>query len=167
MIRALSIIARPLAVAALAAMPMGAHAAQITVRASANVIKPLILSRKQDMTFGQILLSPAPGTRTVSISQAGILSCGAGLTCSGVTRPAIFNASGTKSQRVIITAVASDLVSPTGATVRFTPNAPPSVTLANSGNPGTDFTVGGSITINENTPDGLYSGNIELTADYQ
>ena len=51
--------------------------------------------------------------------------------------------------------------------MRFTPTAPASVTLVNSGNPGRDFNVGGSITIPSTATDGVYSGVIEVTVDYQ
>ena len=48
----------------------------------------------------------------------------------------------------------------------FSPNAPATVTLTNSGAPGTNFNVGGSISIAPATVDGLYVGNIEVTVDY-
>ena len=68
----------------------GARAASITAQAQANVVKPLTFTSKQNLDFGTILLG-APGTSTVSLSMAGVLSCGAGLTCSGAPSPAIFN----------------------------------------------------------------------------
>ena len=49
----------------------------------------------------------------------------------------------------------------------FTPNAPASVNLTNSGAPGTNFSVGGSIIITPTTTDGVYTGNINVTVDYQ
>jgi len=90
------------------------------------------------------------------------------LICTGVARPAIFNVSGTKSQLVRVYAAPSDLVNAAnGATIRFTPIAQASVTLTNSGAPGTDFGVGGSIALTSTTSDGLYSGTVEVTVDYQ
>jgi len=145
----------------------GARAATISAPAKVNVVKPLVFTSKQNLDFGTILLGAA-GTSTVSLSMAGVLSCGTGLTCSGTPLPAIFNVQGSNGQVVRITAVASDLTNSTdGSKLRFTPVAPASVTLTNSGAPGKDFNLGGSIAIPSTTTDGTYSGNIEVTADYQ
>lgn len=162
------IIAGLLAIAVLAAVPnAGVRAATVTAKASAKVVKPLTFMAKQDLDFGQIILG-GTGTQTVSLSGAGVLSCAAELTCSGATRPAIFNVSGSNGQVVRIFAASSDLVNATdGSTMRFVPTAPASVTLVNSGSPGLDFNVGGSITIPSTATDGVYSGVIEVTVDYQ
>jgi spore coat protein U-like protein len=144
-----------------------ARAASITASVNANVVKPLVFTSKQNLDFGTVLLGAA-GTSTVSLSMAGVLSCGSGLTCSGATRPAIFNVQGSNGQVVRITAVASDLTNAAdGSTLRFTPIAPASVTLTNSGAPGKDFNLGGSIAIPSTTTDGTYTGNVVVTAEYQ
>ena len=39
-------------------------------------------------------------------------------------------------------------------------------TLTNSGAPGTNFNVGGQITILPTTAEGVYSGNMDVTVDY-
>jgi spore coat protein U-like protein len=156
-----------LLIALLAVMPAaGARAATITAQVNANVVKPLVFTSKQNLDFGTILLG-STATSTVSLSITGVLSCGTGLTCSGATRPAIYNVQGSNGQVVRITAVASDLTNSTNGTkLRFTPVAPTSVTLTNSGAPGKDFNVGGSIAIPATTTDGIYTGNIEVTVDY-
>jgi hypothetical protein len=75
---------------------------------------------------------------------------------------------GTNNQVVQIFAVASPLTNANdGTTLSFTPNAPATTTLTNSGAPGTNFNVGGSIVITPTTTDGVYSGNINVTVDYQ
>jgi hypothetical protein len=155
-------------IALLAAGPAaGVRAATITAPARASVVKPLVFTSKQNLDFGMVMLG-APGPSTVSLSMAGVLSCGAGLTCSGLARPAIFNLQGSNGQVVRITAVASDLTnSADGSKLRFTPVAPASVTLTNSGFPGRDFNLGGSIAITSTTTDGTYTGNIVVTAEYQ
>ena len=157
-----------LLIALLVAMPAGGlRAATITGAGKVNAVKPLVFTSKQNLDFGTILLGGA-GTSTVSLSMTGVLSCGAGLTCSGATLPAIFNVQGSNGQVVRITAVASDLTNAAdGSKLRFTPVAPASVTLTNSGAPGKDFNVGGSIAIPSTTTDGTYTGNIEITAQYQ
>jgi spore coat protein U-like protein len=52
-------------------------------------------------------------------------------------------------------------------TLVLTLDAPSTITLTNSGAPGSNFSVGGSITLSSTTPDGTYSGTITITADYQ
>ena len=156
------------ALAFLGVVPIGvAQAAQTTIQASAKVVKSLELSSKQNLDFGTITLSGTPGTYTVSLSIAGVLSCPSGATCSGVAQPAIMNASGSKGQVVVISVAPSNLVNTVdNSTIPFTPVAPASVTLTNSGTPGKDFNVGGSIDI-PSTADGSYSGNVVVTANYQ
>ena len=162
------IIAKLAALALLGVVPFGhVQAAQTTIQASAKVVKSLELSSKQNLDFGTITLSGTPGTYTVSLSMAGVLTCPSGATCAGAPMPAVMNASGSKSLSVRITVAASNLVnSVDGSTLSFTPNAPASLTLTNSGAPGTDFNIGGSIAI-PSTADGTYTGNIVVTADYQ
>ena len=161
-------IARLMALALLAVSAMApAWAASTNVKVKVKVVKPLVLTVKQQLEFGQILLSGAVGTSTVSLSAAGVLSCGSGLICSGVSRPAIFNVTGSGGQVVRIVASASELTNAAdGSKLSFTPIAPASVTLTNSGNQGLDFGVGGSISI-PSTAEGIYSGPIEVTVDYQ
>jgi hypothetical protein len=156
------------ALALFGVVPVGhAQAAQTTISASAKIVKSLELSSKQNLDFGTITLSGTPGTYTVSINLAGQLSCPTGATCSGVAQPAIINAQGSQGQVVIISVANSNLVNAVdNSTIAFTPVAPASVTLTNSGFPGKDFNVGGSIAV-PSTADGTYSGNVVVTANYQ
>jgi Mat/Ecp fimbriae major subunit len=160
-------VLRLAALALLGAMPLApVEAAQVTIQANANVVKALTFTSKQDLDFGTVMPA-ASGTTTVSMSMAGAITCPATATCTGAARPAIFNVQGTNKGTVRVIAAASDLVNAAnGSTMRFTPAAPATVTLTNSGAPGTDFNVGGSIAI-PSTADGTYVGNIEITVDYQ
>jgi len=156
------------ALALASAVPLGnAHAASTTIQANAKVVKPLTLAGKQNLDFGTITLSGSTGTYTVAISQAGSITCPSGATCAGTARPAILNVQGSNAQVVRITVANTNLVnSVDGSTIPFTPDAPPTITLTNSGAPGRDFNVGGSIAV-PSTADGTYSGNVEVTVDYQ
>ena len=144
-----------------------AQATQTNIQASANVVKSLTLTKKQDLDFGTVTLSGTPGTYTVSLSQAGALTCPSGATCAGAPTPGIMNVQGSNQQVVRITVASANLVNALdGSTIAFTPNAPASVTLTNSGAPGKDFNIGGSIAI-PSTADGTYTGNVSVTVDYQ
>jgi hypothetical protein len=169
MSRLSKITAKLLAVAVLAMLPFGtAQATTATATATVKVVKPLTLTAKQDLDFGQIIMVNVSGSSSVSISQAGALTCGTGLSCSGITNAAIFNVTGTNNQLVHIYAAASSLINAqNGTTIAFTPNAPSSVMLTSSGAPGNDFNVGGTIVIPSTVTGGLYSGIVDITVDYQ
>jgi len=145
-----------------------AQAAQTTIQVNATVLKALTFTAKQDLDFGTVVMSGAPGTFTVSMSLTGVVTCPAGYTCSGTPAPAIMNVTGSNGGIVQITALPSDLVnSADGTKIRFTPLTPATITLTNSGNPGKDFNVGGSIAIPSTATGGLYTGTVEVTVDYQ
>jgi hypothetical protein len=136
--------------------------------AKARVLRPLQLTSKQNLDLGTIVLSgAAPFTATVGIDKTGTFTCGAAVTCSGTHQYAIYNVSGTKSQPVTIAAGAVTLTDTAGDTLTLTPDFNSTVTLSNSGAPGDDFNVGGSITVKDTTPDGVYTGTFKVTADYQ
>jgi hypothetical protein len=142
-----------------------AGAATVTVKAKVSVNKPLTFASKQNLDFGTIM--PATTGSTVSISMTGVRTCPTGATCTGAAKPAIFNVAGSNGQVVRIVTAPSDLANAAnGSTIRFTPIAPASVTLTNSGSPGKDFNVGGSIAVPASA-EGLYTGNIQITVDYQ
>jgi hypothetical protein len=161
-VAATALIATP-AVAA----PVGAST---PATARAKIVKPLVLTATRNLDFGTITLNTvAVGGETVSMTQAGVVTCGSGgLVCSGTPVSASYNVKGTNNQVVQVFAVASPLTNANDATtLSFTPNAPATVTMPNSGTAGFDFNVGGSITILPATTDGVYTGNINVTVDYQ
>ena len=162
------IISRLSLLALFVALPVGtAQAAETTIKASAKVVKSLTLTKKQDLDFGTVTLSGAPGTYTVSINMAGALSCPAGATCAGAPTQGIMNVQGSNNNTVRITVASANLVNAVdGSTIPFTPIAPATMTITNSGAPGHDFNIGGSIAI-PSTADGTYSGNIQVVVDYQ
>lgn len=162
-----SVAATALTAAPAAAAPVGA-ATPATARA--RIVKPLVLTATRNLDFGTITLGTvAAGGEAVSMTQAGVVTCGSGgLTCSGTPVSAAYNVVGTNNQVVQVFAVASPLTNANdGTTLSFSPSAPATVTMPNSGNAGVNFNVGGSITILPATTDGVYTGNINVTVDYQ
>jgi hypothetical protein len=158
------------AAAATACFGAPASAASINAQAKAKVIKPLTIESVQDLDLGTILLGPGTWSgATVRLSQAGALTCPAPLTCSGLTQVAIYNVSGSNSQTVVISAPSVTLVNQTNPakTLTLVPDAPATLQLTNSGKPGTDVSIGGAITVDSTTPDGVYAGTFNVTADYQ
>jgi hypothetical protein len=145
-------------------------AATITTQVTANNVKPLIIAKIQDLDLGSVVLGPgAWSNATVSISQAGVLNCAnANLTCTGATAVAQYNVQGSKQQAVRISAPSVTLVNQNDSTKTLTliTDAPTSIALANSGFPGSNFSVGGSVTLNSTTAAGTYVGTFNVTVDY-
>jgi len=159
-------------VLAAAAVPFGAPAAAATITAQvqAQVVKPLAITKKQDLNLGTIVLGPGTWSGAiVRLSRAGVLTCPANVTCSGATTVAIYNVAGSNQQVVRINVPNVTLVNQLDASKKLilTPDNQATVTLTNSGNPGTDVNIGGSITISSTTAGGTYIGTFNVTADYQ
>lgn len=167
-------LSRLLAIAALVSLVAAgkpASAATQTATINANINKPLELSWVADFDFGSITLATGTWSNaTVSISQAGTLTCAnANLTCTGATTPATYNVAGSQGQTVLISAPNVTLVNQSDGTKTLTlvTSAPSGVYLTNSGRPGTNFNIGGSITLNSTTAAGTYAGTFNVTAQYQ
>ncbi|MDQ3144026.1 MAG: DUF4402 domain-containing protein [Pseudomonadota bacterium] len=153
-----------LAAAGLIAAPAGA--AQISAVTSVKVVKPVSLTKRRDLDFGTLAFGGFTGTRTVSLSQAGALGCATDILCSGAPTTARFNVQGSNRLTILIT-VTGGTMSNGVDSIPFTPDAPPSITPPNSGFPGIDFDVGGSIVLDSALVGGTYSGTMTVTADYQ
>lgn len=137
---------------------------------SASVVKPLILTWLQDLDLGSIVLGPGTWSgATVSISRTGVFTCSnANVTCSGTTKVAQYNVSGSNNNVVHITAPNVTLINQSDASQRLTliVDNPGTATLTNSGPPGINFSLGGSISVNSSTIGGTYSGTFNVTVDY-
>ncbi len=141
-------------------------------KASAKIVKPLTLVAQRDLDFGTIVNGLAVGgTRTLTVSSAGVLSgCDASVVvCSGTPASAEYKVTGTNNITINVDTTASNLTNTTSGgseTLAFTPDADFTLALGNSGAAGKLFTLGGSITIADTTVGGLYVGDIEVTVDY-
>jgi hypothetical protein len=161
------------AAATLASTPAFAAVPDQQAKAKARIVKPLVMTWVKDLDLGTIVLA---GTGTwsgavVSVSQTGAFSCtSANLACSGNNDEAVYHLAGTNAQRVTITTPATvtlnNLTDGTSS-LSLAVSAPAYVDLPNSGTAGADFGVGGSITLASSTPDGVYEGTFNVTADYQ
>jgi hypothetical protein len=150
----------------------GAPALAATVMASvtANNTKPLVITKLQDLNLGTVTLGPGTWSNaSVSLSQAGVLGCAnANLVCSGATTVAQYNVQGSNQQTVRISAPNVTLTnqSDSSRTLTLITDAPTSILLTNSGAPGVDFSIGGSVTLNSTTSAGIYVGTFNVTVDY-
>ena len=155
------------ACALLAADP--AVAATSNAKVSANVLKPLSITWVQDLDLGTITLGAGTFSgAVVGVSRTGVFTCPAPLTCTGATKPAAYNVTGSNSQTVRISAPNVTLVnqSDSSKTLTMTVDSPGTLTLPNSGNKGVDFSLGGRITLSSTTASGVDSGTFNVTVDY-
>ena len=164
-------IARFLVVMAVGHCAANAHAASVNVSVNATALKPLEITKLQDLDLGTITLGPGTWSNaSVSLSQLGVFVClPINITCSGATSVARYNVVGSNKGVVRISTPNVTLVNQSDPSKQLTliVDSPPAVVLPNSGQPGVDFSIGGSITINSSTAGGVYVGTFSVTADYQ
>jgi len=139
--------------------------------ARARILQPLVLKSTANLDLGIIVLAGAgPYTATVSLDRANTFNCDGGsgnVVCSGTHTRASYNVAGTNNQNVTIASGPVTMSDGAGHNLTLTPDHNTTVLLTNSGAPGTDFWVGGSISVPSTTFDGVYTGTFALTADYQ
>ncbi len=167
----ISIVRSANALLCLAAIACGsARAATVTASVSATPVKPLTLSKLQDLDLGSVTLAPgAWSNATVAIAQSGAFTCAnANIVCTGATKVAQYNAQGSNKQVVFISAPNVTLVSQSDSskTLTLVTDAPASIILTSSGVPGVDFSIGGSVTLSSTTAAGTYVGTFNVTVNY-
>ena len=145
-------------------------AATVTTVVTAKSVKPLIITKVQDLNLGTVTLGPGVWSNvSVALSQTGVLSCASpNVTCSGAVQAAEYDVQGTGQQTVQISAPNVILTnqSDPSQTLTLRTNAPASIVLKNSGLPGTNFWIGGSVTLNSTTAPGTYVVTFNVTVDY-
>ncbi len=148
-----------------------ASAATQTASVNASVVKPLTLTSLQDLDLGTIALQPGTySNAVVGISKAGAFTCASTyLACTGATQVAKYKVTGTNKQTVLISAPNVTMVNQADSTKTLTlvVDGPGSVLLTSSGQPGIDFSLGGTLSLSSTTPTGDYLGTFQVTVDYQ
>lgn len=136
----------------------------------ALLLIPLKLTKIDDLSFGSVIPSAVTGTVIIS-STTGARTVAGGVTAipSDVGRRAYFGGAGSPNQLVIVsvtppaqlTSVAGDSLT----VVALTLDGPPVRTI-HPVNRTFFFGVGGIILVGANQPEGVYSANYDVTADY-
>lgn len=151
--------------------PAIAPAATQTAAVSANIVKPLSLTRVQDLDLGTIVLGAGSWSgATVRLARTGVLTCtNPNVICTGATRVAQYKITGTNKQTVTISTPNVTLVKQGDATKTLTMvvDSPGQVMLTSSGQPGITISLGGTITLASTTISGDYQGTFNVTVDYQ
>lgn len=148
-----------------------AHAATVNVGVNATALKSLQIAKLRDLDLGTITLGPGTWSNaSVSLSQLGVFVClPLNITCSGATSVASYNVQGSNKGIVGISTPNVTMVNQADSskTLTLVVDSPSLVILPNSGQPGVDFSIGGSITVSSTTTSGTYVGTFNVTADYQ
>lgn len=152
-------------------LPFGAApAATITASITATPVKPLTLTKVQDLDFGSVTLGPGVWSNAkISLSQSGTFTCAnPNLVCIGATTVARYNVQGSNQQPVIVSAPNVTLVNQAdpSKTLTLVTDAPVSVLIPNAGARGVNFSVGGSVTLASTTAAGTYVGTFNVTVNY-
>lgn len=175
------------AATALFALPGQASAATANATATAKIVKPLVMTGGGTLAFGQLITpSAATYSNTFTVAAAatqGGTYCQTGFTCSGTPTAALFNLQGTNNVPLNLTipltvTMTNTSWGGTGPAPTITLSTVNSIaanngtgvyvmTLPNSGSPGRDFYVGGSMIVTQASEAGSYSGTFTVTADYQ
>ena len=154
------------ALAAAFALASPASAANVSAVTSVNVVKPVKLTKLQDIDFGALTFADFTGSRTVALNRAGAITCAADIVCSGATKQARFNVSGSNKLTVLLTYTGGTLSNGTDS-IPFTADGPATLTMPNSGAQGLNFDVGGSLSVSSTLVGGIYVGTMTVTAEYQ
>ena len=169
------------------ALPGQASAATATATVTTKIVKPLVMVGGGTIALGTLITpSAATFSNTFTIQPAATQTgtfCQTGFTCSGTPTAAMFNIQGTNNTPLNLTIPLTVTLTNTswtggGTTPTMVLNTTNSVSanngtgvyvmsLPNSGFPGTDFWVGGSLVVTQATAGGSYSGTFTVTADYQ
>jgi hypothetical protein len=159
-----AIAAAALATTPALAAPVGVTGAAPT--ANARIIRPLTLASTGALDFGTIVMNGVTATRTVTLNDDASITCDAELVCATSGTVPTYTVTGTQGQTVNIIKATSLLSGSNGGSLTLTPVGAASLVLANSGVPGSPFTIGGSIDIDAATADGVYTGTVDVQVDY-
>lgn len=141
-------------------------AAAAPATATAQIVDPLTLTKTADLNFGTLIKNTMTATRTVTIKEDGTITCSTELLCGGTTSSAAFDVAGSANQVVKVYVAPSTLAGPGTAKLTFTPTAASASPLTLSSTGAASFKVGGSIDVAPTTTAGIYSGNMDVTVDY-
>lgn len=136
----------------------------------ALLLIPLRLTKVDDLSFGSVVSSPVSGTVVID-AVTGARSVAGGVTAlpSDVGRRAYFAGAGSPNQQVIVTVTSpTQLTSVAGDTLTvltLTLDGPP-VRQVHPVDRTFYFGVGGIIVIGADQPEGVYTSDYVVTADY-
>jgi hypothetical protein len=153
-----------------------AQAATANADATAEILSTLqvtVVPTDRTLDFGDIADNGLVGTSTVTVSELGVRTCGANLTCSGTVEAPTFNVVGLVGSQVAVTFPSATApltyagVVPSGMTGSMTvgtfTTSAATLNLVAGNNP---FTIGGTLTVNPLQAPGVYTGTVAVEVQY-
>ncbi len=136
----------------------------------ALLLIPLKLTKIDDLDFGSVIPSPLTGTVIISATTgARVVAGGVTAVPSDVGRRAYFGGAGSPNQLVIVSVTPpAELTSVAGdkmTVVTLTLDGPPVRTI-HPVNKTFFFGIGGIILVGANQPEGVYTADYDVTANY-
>ena len=136
----------------------------------ALLLIPLTLTKIDDLSFGSVIPSPVSGTVVIDAST-GTRTIAGGVTAvpSDVGQRAYFGGAGSPNQQVIVTvtapAVLTSIAGDTLTVLALTLDGPPLRTI-HPVDRTFFFGVGGIILVGADQPEGVYTSDYDVTANY-
>lgn len=136
----------------------------------ALLLIPLTLTKIDDLSFGSVIPSPVSGTVVIdAVTGARTIAGGVTAVPSDVGQRAYFGGAGSPNQLVIVTitapAVLTSVAGDTLPVVALTLDGPPLRTI-HPVDRTFFFGVGGIIQIGADQPEGVYTSDYDVTANY-
>ncbi len=145
----------------------GAQAATATATANAKILKQVTVTKNFDLDYATIVTGAAAAD--VTVSPAGVRTCGAGLVCTGTARAAAFTVVGTVGEVVTISAPATVSLTSGANNMSSTLVASASTLTISATAANNTFQYGGTLSVGANQPDGVYTTPtpFTVTVNYQ
>lgn len=152
------------AIAAAAMVSTGANAATVSATAEVDILAPVTLSQTAGLDFGVVAAGAAAGTVSIP-TGSDVRTCSVGLACVGAAQRGAFSVTGANTYTVAITVAASTSLTGPGAAMALA--LTPSVNSIVATGAAQTFHVGGTLTVGAAQAAGTYTGNYNVSADYQ
>ena len=164
------ILLAALAATAAFASPAYAQTVSATAEARGTVLQPLTLTRIQHLDFGTVLSSAVAGTVSINAdSGARAVTGGVSAVATGPGSRGLFDGAGSVGQTVQLALTSPALLVSGANVITVSSMGVDSAGLTRTVNAAGTFQVGvgGTFAIAANQPNGLYTANFTLTAQYQ
>jgi hypothetical protein len=154
------------AFAALGFASTGAQAATASATANATILEVVSLTVGTPLNFGTIA-PDASSTGLVTISTAGGITCPLPLRCFGGEAAGAFTVRGSSGRVATITVPVGSATITNGSVNMTVDNFVSSAALVNLTGGNDPFTVGARLSVGAAQQAGVYTGNYNVSADYQ
>lgn len=153
------------AIAAAAMVSTGAHAATVSASAEVDILEAVTVTQTAGLDFGVVAAAAVPGT--VTITTGGTRTCTPGLACAGGFQRGAFDVRAADTLAVTITVDPSTTLN-FGANSMNLTLTPSTTSVVGAGvATAVPFHVGGTLTVGAAQVAGTYTGNYNVSADYQ